>query len=247
MDLTMIEDWKGILIPCTIYNRSIGYFKDGVDVYRKIFKKLGITRVVEWEFKNKEEEDLEKLARAVGTISNSDNKKSLIIGMDHSLTAFTGKNPESIDYIFFDAHSDDGWKDVFSCGSFVNFMKGDCYFIGVDEVRFKWKAERIDTGKSILLRPREIAKKQFKKRIFLSLDMDVFPIDITPANRANAYQWGCGEMSPQQVKDISLNIIEGKELIGINVAEYVPCWDHKDTEKPHQTADLIVDLLTPLL
>ncbi len=245
------KDWKAILVPSCKFKKAY----NGIEKYREIAERLGIKDIVEFE----ETGDAQTDAIAIGEIANSSNKKPLIIGLEHYLIAYIGKEPESTDKIIFDAHADDEFApkvnelpNFFYDGSFVNFMKGDCYFMGIRDSEFQYKSnaekEGRPLGKSILLRYYEserIAKLLFKNKIFLSLDTDVFSPDVTTAHRWSEPPFGYeGRMSFEQVRDLSSKIVQGRELVGMNIAEYAPFYD-KDSN--YRTINLIVDLLKPMI
>ena len=218
------EDWKGILVPS----------EDCTEVYRRIFQELGIDDVV--EVKTGGGPLVE--AQRVGEVAKSSSKKPLVIGLGHHLMAYVGDN--SVDYVYFDAHSDDninGGNNPFSCATFINHMQGRHYVSGVGEgvypkgSRARWfrhsEAEKI-------------VEIPFRDNIFLTYDVDVFDPSVT-----TAHGWGlCWRMFPQQVKDLSGRIIDGRNLIGMNVASYKP---YREAEQNYKTVDVIVDLLRPRL
>ena len=71
-------------------------------------------------------------------------------------------------------------------------------------------------------------------KVLLSYDIDVFDPSIT-----TAHNWGfSGRMFPEQVKDLSAKILEGRYLVGINVASYDPS---KEVNENYKTVDIIVD------
>ncbi|MEK6914006.1 MAG: arginase family protein [Nanoarchaeota archaeon] len=235
-------DWRGILFPCP--DKWVKNPEERIYIYRTICEKLGINEIVELPLIETASEF--KKAKLVERIANSSNKKPLVIGPFHYLTAFVGKNQRETDHIFFDEHSDDccdeGMPNYFNNGSFVNFMKGRCFFIGTGECFFHFKAEGNDLGKSILLRPHEIFTQQYKKNIFLSFDIDVFSERITKATMWHQGNYN-GEMMFSEVKEISALICKGRNLTGINVAEYLPCYDSNN----YPTADILINLLNPLI
>jgi arginase family enzyme len=235
-------NWRGIIFPCP--DQWVKSPEQRSQVYRSICEKLGITEIIEIPLIENISEF--KRAKLVGRIANSSDKKPLVIGPFHYLTSFVGKNTQETDYIFFDEHSDDcyeeGTSNCFGNGSFVNFMNGRCFFIGVGESFFQIKAKGKDLGKSILLRKQEIFSQQYKENIFFSLDVDVFSERVTKAtmwHRSNLN----GEMMLSEAKEISASICKGRNLTGINIAEYLPCYDSDN----YNTADIIVNLLNPLI
>jgi arginase family enzyme len=222
------EDWKGILVPA----------EDCTKVYEEIFAKLGILDVI----KVKTNKRLKLIAQEVGKIANSSYKKPLIIGLNHALMAYVDK--DSTDFIYFDAHSDDGSlageNPDFGCGTFIHFMDGRHYIVGVPlhcyPERMRKKAILIDRDE-----PQKILEQSFRDNLFLSYDIDVFHDSVT---RASEWCDGLGRMFPEQVKDLSAKILQGRNLVGINVAEYLPFYERDNNYK---TADLIVDLVKPLI
>lgn len=229
------ENWKGISIPPKCRDGKT----NGADIYRRIFEELGITDITEFD-RYEHEYDLKEESELIGKIANSDSKKPIIIGSSHHLTAFA--IDDSVDFVYFDAHSDDYSTEIFHCGSFINFMCGKHYCIGARDSDFNNKDKR----KVTLLKFDESEKiigQPFRERIFLSYDIDVFHCDITMAHAWGDFGYE-GRMFPEQVKDLSTKIVEGRDLIGINVAEYLPFYERS---KDYKTAKLIVDLLKPLL
>jgi arginase family enzyme len=229
-----LEDWKGILIPT----------RKCAEAYRRIFIELGIADVVELERQPMLIDEQEE-ARKVGDITKSTSKKVLIIGLDHHLMTYTPRPEDnSIDYIYFDAHSDDWENNIFGCGSFINYMKGRHYVVGIaDDPYPEIKRSKRDWGnKTTWFRHSEankIIEIPFRDKIFLSYDIDVFDSSVT-----TAHDFGGGRMLPEQVKDLSNKIVKSRHLVGINIAEYRPS---KEAEQNYKTVDVIVDLLLPLL
>jgi len=86
-----IEDWKGILVSS----------EDCTEGYRRIFQELGINDVVVVEAGGCPLVETQR----VGEVAKSSSKKPLVIGLGHHLMAYVGDN--SVDYVYFDAHSDD--------------------------------------------------------------------------------------------------------------------------------------------
>lgn len=161
----------------------------------------------------------------------------MVIGLGHHLIAGLGK--DSIDYVYFDAHSDDninGDNTSFSCANFINFMAGKHYVVGVGRGVYP------NGNKTRWFRCNEaekISKQPLRDRIFLSYDIDVFDPSIT-----TAHAWGSGEMLPKQVKDLSAKITEGRNLVGMNVASYNPS---KEANQNYKTIGIILDILQPRL
>ncbi len=214
------EDWNGILVPS----------EDCTDAYRRIFQELGITGITEVQGSGWPEVD----AKKVGEVAKSSDKKSLVIGLGHHLMAYVGD--DSIDYVYFDAHSDDninGGNNPFSCATFINHMRGRHYVAGVGEGVYP------NGSKARWFRHKEaekIVEQPFRDKIFLSYDIDVFDPSVT-----TAHGWGnSGRMLPEQVKDLSTRIVEGRNLVGMNVASYKP---HREAGENYKTVDVIVDLL----
>jgi len=164
------QDWKGILVPS----------KDCTEVYKRIFQELGIDDVV--EVKTGGGPLVE--AQRVGEVAKSSSKKPLVIGLGHHLMAYV--RDDSVDYIYFDAHSDD-YKitvgNAFSNASFINYMEGRHYVVGIGE----WvdPANESRTLKTRWFKHNEakkITEQKFRDRIFLSYDIDVFDPSITKAH-----------------------------------------------------------------
>lgn len=218
------QDWKGILIQSE--NRT--------EIYRGIFQKLNINDVAEIKSSGWSQVD----AKKVGEVVRLSSKKPLVIGRDHHLMACVGNC--SVDYVYFDAHSDDNrgeWNNLFTCATFINYMEGQHYVAGVGEGIFP------NGEKTVWFRHNEadkIVEVPFRDNIFLSYDIDVFHPSVT-----TAHEWGeSGRMFPQQVKDLSNRIVGGRNLVGMNVASYNPC---KEAHQNYKTVDVIIDLLRPLI
>lgn len=219
------EDWKGILVPS----------ENCAEIYRMIFQSLGIKNITEVKGSGWPQVD----AKKVGEVAKLSTKKPLVIGLGHHLMAYVGD--DSVDYVYFDAHSDDnikhGGNDPFSCLTFINYMQGRHYVTGIGEgvspngSKAKWfRHQEAET----------IGEVPFRDNIFLSYDVDVFDPSVT-----TAHGWGrSGRMFPQQVKDLSDRIAVGKKLVGMNVASYNP---HTEADQNYKTVDMIVDLLRPRL
>lgn len=246
------EDWRGVLVArkdstcrveADIYARED--HTSYIEGYGRIFKGLGIDNVVTVE---EDEGSLDREeAKKVGEVVRLSAKKPLVIGFGHHLIADI--TDDSIDHVYFDTHTDDYDEKEFSCGSFINFMRGRHYCIGAREQDFCKR----DGKKTILLRfdePEKIVKQPFRNKIFLSYDTDVFHYSVTTAHcwieaidrreRLMRFSYE-GKMFPEQIKDLSAEIVEGRDLVGIAVVQYSPC------DKDYKTADIFVDLLKPLL
>ncbi len=213
------EDWKGILVPD----------EDCTEIYRKIFQELGINDVIEVEGSGWPQVG----AKRVGEVAKSSSKKILLIGLGHHLMAYLGD--DSVDYVYFDAHSDDNVNDgnPFSCATFINHMQGRHYVAGIGEGVYP------NGHKARWFRHNEadkIVEVPFRDKIFLTYDVDVLDPSVT-----TAHGWGSGgRMFPQQVKDLSDRIVNGRNLIGMNVASYEP---YREADRNYKTVDVIVDLL----
>jgi arginase family enzyme len=224
------EDWRGYLVARENARKQV------LEGYGKIFQGLGIDDVVRICEENiSPEENARKVAEFVRT----SNKKPLVIGLGHHLIAYVTN--DLIDHVYFDAHIDDYRNAGFHCGSFINFMQGRHFCIGANKFDFQHHKE----GNAILLNFEEletIARFSFRRRIFLSYDTDVFHPSVTTALSEVACAGGfAGRMFPQQVKDLSVRIVEGRDLVGLAVVEYSPY------DEDYKTADIFVDLLKPLL
>ena len=218
------KDWKGILVQR----------EDCTEGYRRIFQELGIDDVV--EVKTDGRPVLE--AHRVEEVTKTSSKKPLVIGLGHHLMAYVGD--DSVDYVYFDAHSDDKIVNggaTFCSGTFIVHMKGNHYVVGIGEGIYPTGGR---TTKLKYHEAKNILGIPLRNNIFLSYDIDVFDPSIT-----TAHGWGSGgRMFPEQVKDLSARIVEGRELIGMNVASYEP---YKEADQNYKTVDIIVDLLRPRL
>lgn len=218
------KNWQGILVPS----------EDCTEAYKRIFQELGIEDVVEVKTGGGPLVEAQRVGELVKLIS----KKPLVVGLGHHLMAYVGG--DSVDYVYFDAHSDDnlnGENDPFNCANFINHMQGRHYVAGVGEGVYP-------TGnKTRWFRHNEsekIAEQPFRDKIFLTYDVDVFDPSVT-----TAHGWGpYGRMFPEQVKNLSSRIVEGRNLVGMNVASFKP---YKEANQNYKTVDVIVDLLRPRL
>tara|TARA_Y100000034_G_scaffold45936_1_gene56491 strand:- start:20729 stop:21214 length:486 start_codon:yes stop_codon:yes gene_type:complete len=158
----------------------------------------------------------------------------------HSFITFI--TDDSMDHIYFDAHRDDSCYEIFHQGSFINFMEGRHFCIGTQESELNSTRK----GNAHLLRynkPREILKFPFRDKIFLSYCTDVFHPNVGASPSEGGLDLGGfpGRMFPKEIKDLSLKVTAGKELVGIAVAEYSPC------DENYKTADIFVEILKSLI
>ena len=218
------KEWQGLLVSNKGSNKA----------YKDILQKLGIDDIVEIELPLGPSIG----ARIVGNAVGLTNKKPLIIGLGHHLMAYVGDS--SVDYVYFDAHSDDNVNEDnsrFDCSTFIHYMDGRHYVVGI--------GEGIHPRKDITKwfkhdEAEKIIEQTFRNNIFLSYDIDVFDSTVT-----KAHSWGdSGRMFPDQVKDLSLRIVGERNLIGLNVASYNPSLE---SNQDYKTVDIIVDLLKPLI
>lgn len=233
-----LEDWQGILIP----------HGDCTEVYRRIFRELGIKHPIEieqngclvnsktkdydWELEPSEE--LRKQATEVGKVAKSSEKKPLVIGLGHHLIADLG-NPR-INNLIWDAHVD-GSNQPFNSGSFLCYMDGHHFIIG--DTSFPDIRGR-NVTQIMYYQAESILEKPIGDEIFVS-----YCIDVLGPNYTTAHKWDKnGKMSPSQISKLTTEILRTRMINGMNVATYRPNLE-KDTG--YQTVNIIVNLLGPNL
>lgn len=190
--------------------------------------------------------NLESVAKEVAATVG--NKKSIIIGHNHSNIAFCYPD---VSLVTFDSHNDslpfDSWE--FGDGYFLNKRQKDTYILGCN---VKSNLPRVKNYP-----PRKvdrILEVALPKNIFLSLDIDVFNLSVTKAHgytgvhhsimqdvaRAFGHEF---HLSFQKVLDLSLGIVEGmvesRNVVGINIAQYSPRLEGE----PYPTADILKQYL----
>lgn len=252
------DDWKGILVPS----------EDCTDIYRRIFQELGIDDVV--EVKTGDGPLLE--AQRVGDFAKSSSKRPLVIGLGHHLMAFVGDN--SVDYIYFDAHSDDSpdsrkseilvsereiWNKTDVSGKYVKSRKLETrvvelpYSLGPETfICFMGgKHYVVGIGEGVYPKRRKTSwfrHDELEEVLNQNFRKNVFlsyDIDVLDPTVTTAHLWGnAGRMFPEQIKDLSSRIVMGRNLVGMNVASYYP---RRETDQNYKTINVIVDLLRPRL
>lgn len=205
-------------------------------VYRDILVSCGLNEpfVVDTN-----QPDLKTIAKQVAGIIG--NRKSVIIGHNHSNIAFCYPK-ETL--ITFDSHNDsfalmDEYE--FHCGYFLHLRENDTYILGCgvksNDLSIKnFSPRKVD----------KILDVNLPKNIFLSLDIDAFNLSVTDSHNytdthrnsieSTARAFGREfHLSFQKVLDLSLGLTEGRNLVGINIAEYDP----KIEGEPYYTAELL--------
>ncbi len=246
MELT---DFIPVIVPYSPLER---------EVYRNILMGAGLSEPVfidPREFVEKpshsEEEELNKLALSQRVAEVVGEQKAVIIGEEHNLIAFC-YNDESTTLLTFDKHDDSYVFDKrpeFGNGNFLTRREGDTHILG-------YKGWGKPTSKRVrAYSPRkiqEVLDADISDRIFLSLDIDVFNTSVTTAHNdppselldplCKLFNYE-GHLSFGQVLALSKELVSGRELVGLNIAEYRPGME----EPPYKTAEMLRDYIHAVL
>ncbi|MBR9704353.1 hypothetical protein GOV12_03000 [Candidatus Pacearchaeota archaeon] len=214
-----IEDWKGYIVA-NGFNPELQNFGG----YHRIFQGLGITDLEIVRFNDSNQECAKKL----GELVRKSSKKPFVTCFGHDLITYL--TDDTVDHVYFDAHSDDYSSDDFNHGSFINFMQGRHICIGAREIDYPNRPDRNTT----LLRCEDtdtIRSFPFRDRIFLSIDTDVFHPSVTTAHTIGEMTPYEGRLFPYQVRELLKIVTQKSETSGIALTEYFPFYENDLTDE----------------
>ena len=195
--------------------------------------------------------DKEDIARKVAALVGE--RRSVTIGRKHYICAFC-YNDEETALVTFDADTDYPFYGnladsplSFGNGTFLNERQGMTYILGSNV--------KSDNQRVKVYPPRKIEKvlkEDIPEQVFLSLDIDVFDKEVTEAHDRPHYdvikrlERALGiktHLSFEEVLALSQQLLRGRTLVGVNIAEYDPQLE----QPPYKTAELLKRYLKGVL
>lgn len=197
------------------------------------------------------------------TVANyTHGKPAVILSKYHSAVARVHNTPDVV-LVVFDRHVNYHPASGFSDLNFLGERKGPVYVIGTNEPspdqRIKVFPPNMEGAERIYDEPfldthDGDKRKENKPKIFLSLDVGVFGPATTTAHSSSRATLGervkaLGDragltsfkthLTPEDIKGLSLSLLAGRELVGLNIAGYNSFFDMPK----YHTQDMLADYI----
>jgi len=192
--------------------------------------------------------DKKKLGKVIEVLKD---KIPIVLGGDHSITAEVLKQFKDVTVIYFDAHPDVIASMQHYFGSVLTDAEvdlGKCIEIGVREPEIEelkiLKKERLqvitaeDFYEQGLPWVWEQIKKKAKGKVYVSVDLDVFDPAFAPGVSTPVP----GGLNFNQVLYLMKRIMKELDVVGFDIMELTPRYDHDD-----RTAHLATKLLLEMI
>ena len=239
-----LSDFVTVIVPFTYSQQQLD---TQIAVYMDILSGVGLPKPQIVSANNKSQEDI---ACEVAEIVGED--RSVSISPKHYIAAFCYNDGETA-FVTFDSHRDYyiTMHPTFGNGSFLRYRNGEIYIVGSD-------MEFIGPNppKQIKVYPPKkidrVIQADIPPKIFLSLDIDVFDEEVTKAHNwphdglVERFERAIGiktHLSFEEVLTLSQQLLQGRTLMGVNIAEYCPQLE----QPPYKTAELLKQYLRAVL
>ncbi len=193
--------------------------------------------------------DKKKIGKVIEVLKG---KIPIIIGGDHSITTEIIKQFPEATVIYFDAHPGIIHSMQGYYGSVLTDTElelGKCFIIGVREPEIQelknikkeligeiFAEEVFEKGK---IKAWETIKKKVSGKVYVSIDMNVFDPAIAPGVSAPVP----GGLDYYQVLYILKNILKEYDVVGFDIMELTPSFDH-DQRTAHLATKLLLEFIS---
>ena len=186
------------------------------------------------------------------TLQKLQNKIPIIVGGDHSITTEALGTFQDIAVVYFDAHPDMISSSHEYYGSVLMDVKKSLHssvLIGVREPEIE-EIQNLKKKKLEFITPldfyehslpwvwKHIAKKTKGKKVYISIDLDVFDPSFAPGVSTPVP----GGLDLTQVLYLVKRIMKERKVVGIDVMELTPKYD-QDQQTAHLATKLILEMI----